>query len=267
MIPLSTKTFPASAEALQDLMNESLGRVFDFTRPPVTLEVSSFPALSAINISLDDARLRRDPPRPPSMPGKTVPALQVERLTIQGSPIFLEGAALELDLSAEAVRFNQGHDDNGEIVLSLEDAADGKIAIRIAPQDLEALIGAVAKAEAGKQGVTIDDVQLALRSTSSRSLSAEVRLRARKLFLSATIQITGQLDLDGQLNARLSGLRCKGDGAIASMACGFLAPHLQKLDGREFALMAVPLGNIRLRDVRLAVSDKLSVDAEFGSAS
>jgi hypothetical protein len=94
----------------------------------------------------------------------------------------------------------------------------------------------------------------------------EVRLRARKLFLSASIRITGQLDLDGELNAKISGLKCEGDGAIAAVACGVLDPHLRKLDGREFPLMSLPLGEIRLRDVRLAVGDKLSVTAEFGSA-
>jgi hypothetical protein len=105
-----------------------------------------------------------------------------------------------------------------------------------------------------------------LRSKSSRSLAAEVRLRAKKLFLSASIRITGQLDLDEELNARISGLNCAGDGAIATMACGVLKPHLEKIDGREFPLMSLPLGKIRLRDVQLAVGDKLSVTAQFGSA-
>jgi len=115
--------------------------------------------------------------------------------------------------------------------------------------------------------VNIDSVELTLRSRSSRSLTAEVRLRAKKLFMSASLRITGQLDLDDQLNARISGLDCNGDGAIASVACGVLKPHLQKLEGREFSLMSLPLGEVRLRDVRIAVAEKLSVSAEFGSAA
>ena len=139
--------------------------------------------------------------------------------------------------------------------------------IAAAVADLETLIAEVAKAEAGRHSVSIDSVQLSLRSRGFRSLAAEVRLRAKKLFVSASLRITGQLDLDEQLNARISGLDCTGDGAIASVACGILKPHLQKLDGREFSLMSLPLGEVRLRDVRIAVGEKLSVNAEFGSAA
>jgi hypothetical protein len=153
------------------------------------------------------------------------------------------------------------------VLLLLHSAANGHIEISTLTSDLEALIAEVAKTEAAKHGVTIDGVQLLLRSQSSRSLAAEVRLRAKKLFLSASMKITGQLDLDEELNARVSGLDCTGDGAIASVACGVLKPHLQKIDGREFPLMSLPLGEVRLRDVRLAVGDKLSVTAEFGSAA
>jgi hypothetical protein len=51
------------------------------------------------------------------------------------------------------------------------------------------------------------------------------------------------------------------------MACGVLKSHLEKIDGREFPLMSLPLGKIRLRDVQLAVGDRLAVTAQFGSAS
>jgi hypothetical protein len=90
-------------------------------------------------------------------------------------------------------------------------------------------------------------------------------LRAKKLFLSASLRITAQLDLDEELNARISELDCTGDGAIAAVACGVLKPHLEKLNGREYPLMSLPLGQVRLRDVRVAVGEKLSVTAEFGS--
>jgi hypothetical protein len=49
------------------------------------------------------------------------------------------------------------------------------------------------------------------------------------------------------------------------MACGILKPYLQKFDGREFPLMSLPLGEIRLRDMQLSVGDQLCVTAEFGS--
>jgi hypothetical protein len=267
MFPLLAKTLPSSAEVLARLLNQNLRELFLVKSDPVTIRDASYPHLEELNVSLNGAQLRGQPPPIPSLSSKPTPALEIDSFTINGSSLSVGPASIDLSLSANAVSLHQANDSEGNLLLLLHNAADGRIEISASPTDLEALIAEVAKTEAGKHGVTIDGVQLTLRAKSSRSLAAEVRLRAKKLFLSASIRITGQLDLDEELNARLSGLDCTGDGAIASVACGVLKPHLQKIDGRVFPLMSLPLGEIRLRDVQLAVVDKLSVTAEFGSAT
>ena len=70
--------------------------------------------------------------------------------------------------------------------------------------------------------------------------------------------------IDEQLNARLSGLECAGEGTLGTLACGFIAPHLARFNGREFSLMALPLGEVKLRDVRIAAGRELRVTAQFG---
>jgi hypothetical protein len=265
MVPLRTAAFPSSATELARLLNESIRLVFITKSDPVTVRAVSYPHLDALLISLDGAQLRADPPPPPVIAGKTSSALEIDEFTLRGSPISVGQAAVNLSLSARRVQLGQGKDPNGQIVLALERAADGNIEISLGKSDLEALITEIAKSQAGKQGVTIDSVQLNFQQKNPRSVATEVRLRARKLFLSATIQITGQLDLDDQLNLKISGLHCEGAGGIATMACGVLRPYLQKFDGREFPLMALPLGEIRLRDVQLSIGDQISVRAEFGS--
>jgi len=267
MFPLHTATLPSTAEALERLLNQSLRHVFEVKTDPVTLRDAFYPHLAELNVSLDGAQLHGSPPPMPSISSEVTPALEIDLLNINASALSVGPAAIDLLLSAHTVQLGQGRDSKDEIVLSIKNAVEGRIEISASPSDLEALIAEVAKSEASKHGVKIDGVQLILRSKSSRSLAAEVRLRAKKLFLNASIRITGQLDLDEELNARISGLDCSGDGAIAAVACGVLKPHLQKIDGREFSLMSLPLGEIRLRDVRLAVGDKLSVTAEFGSAT
>ena len=267
MFPLKTTTFPSTGEALERLLNESLRSIFDVRGDPVTLRGASYPHLAELNVSFNGAQLRGQPPSMPSLSSKPTSALEIDSFNIDASALSIGPAAIDLSLSATGVNLHQARDSEENVVLVLHNATQGHVEISASPSDLEALIAEVAKSEAGKHGVTIDSVQLTLRSKSSRSLAAEVRLRAKKLFLSASIRITGQLDLDEELNARISGLDCTGDGAMASVACGVLKPHLQKIDGREFPLMSLPLGEIRLRDVQLAVGDKLSVTAEFGSAS
>lgn len=266
MFPLKTTTFPSSADELARLLNESLRDLFRVQADPVAIQAASYPHLEQLHVSLDGARVLGRPPSIPALPGETSPALEVDSLAINASPLAAGPAAIDLSLSARAVSIHQGVNSAGAVVLLLHSATDGAITIMASPSDIEAAIAEVARTEAGKHGVTIDSVQLTLRSNGSRSLAAEVSLRAKKLFLSASIQLTGQLDLDEELNARISGLDCTGDGALAGIACGMLKPHLQKMEGRVFPLMSLPLGEVHLRDVRIAVADKLSVTAAFGSA-
>ncbi len=266
MFPLNTPNFPANAADLARALNDSLRSLFTLAHEPVAIRDLSYPHLAALELSLDGAELRGRPPAPPSLATPPVPALAVDSFSAGGRGISVGPAAIEFSLTATGVELHQAKDSAGQIVLVLHTAAAGRVEASASKADLEALIAEVAKAEAGKQGVTVDSVQLSLRSQSPRSLAAEVRLRAKKLFLSASLRITGQLDLDEELNARLSGLDCVGDGAIAAVACGVLKPHLQKLNGRVFSLMSLPLGEARLRDVRVTVGEKLSVTADFGSA-
>jgi hypothetical protein len=227
----------------------------------------SYPHLDSLTVSLDGARLPERPPPMPSITGEPRPALTIDALSLNASPLLVGPAPVEFTFSAKGVQLHQANDRDGNVLLLVHDASSGHIAISLAISDLEALIAEVAKTEAGTHGVNIDSVELSLRSRSPRSLAAEVRLRAKKLFITASLRVTGQLDLDEHLNARISGLDCTGEGAIASVACGVLKPHLQKLDGREFPLMSLPLGEVRLRDLHIAVDENLSVTAEFGSVT
>ena len=267
MLSLHTADLPSSAADLQRVLNDALGRIFISEFNPVTVCDHSYPRLHGLDVLLDGAQLHPEPPRPPIITGEISPALEIDQLTVNASPLSVGPVALSLSLSATQVQLGRSKDSKEQIVLSLERAAEGNINISMRQSDLEALVTKLARSQASKQGITIDDVQLRLRQESAHSLAVEVRLRARKLFLAASLRVTGQLDLDDQLNLKISGLTCTGDGGIAGMACGILKPYLEKFDGREFPLMPLPLKGISLRDVRLTVDDNLTVTAEFGSVS
>ncbi|HEX8281632.1 MAG TPA: hypothetical protein VF551_09650, partial [Chthoniobacterales bacterium] len=237
MFPLYTKTFPANAVDLAALLNASVKRVFAAAANPVTVRDKAYPQVAEIRITLDNAELRSDPPRPPSVPGAGAPALQLDELHILGKEMAIGPALADLRLGARDVSLKQAPDLNGEIVLILQRAADGEVEISAATDTIENAIAALAKREAGKHGVTIDTVELAVRSRGARSVDAEVRLGARKLFFSTTVRIAAALAIDDNLNARVSDLACHGEGAIGALACNFLQPHLTKLDGRSFSLL------------------------------
>jgi hypothetical protein len=245
-------------------LNASVKRVFDNAANPVTIRDEAFPRVGEIRITLDHAELRPNPPRPPVVKGASSSALQADELHLNAAEVQIGPAIANVRLGARDVRFDQAKDAKGEVVLVLKSAADGEVEVNADQRVIEQAIAAVAKQEAGKHGVAIDDVKLSLQPRGERSMDAEVQLRAKKLFFTTTVRIAAKLDLDEQLNATLSGLDCNGEGAIGAMACGFLQPHLQRLNGQSFSLMALPLGEIKLRDVRLAAGKTISVTAEFG---
>ena len=265
MFPLFTKQFPKNAIDLASLLNDSVKRLFANAANPVTIRDKAYPQIDEVRITLDGAELQPDPPRPPAVKGASSPALHLKELHINGSDLVIGPAIADLRLGARDVRLEQAKDGKGEIVLIVRSAAEGEVAVSAAQAVIEDAIAAVAKSEAGKHGVAIDQVRLTVEPRGERSVDANVQLRAKKLFFTTVIQIAAKLDLDDELNAKISGLTCNGEGAVGSLACGVLAPHLDKLNGQSVALMALPLGEIRLRDVRLSVTDRLTVTAQFGS--
>ena len=265
MFPLSCKAFPPDAEALRAALEESLRRVLTPATPMVTLEEKSYPQLAAIRISLDGANAgERPPPRPPRLVGMIEPALRVEHFEMSGRPILVQRAKVELSCTARDLQLGQSRDKEGNVLLILQDAAEGRLELAVGLAHLEALVLTSTKMEAEKQGVTVESVRIELRSRSERALDVVAQVRAKKLFFNATVQISGSVAIDEQLNARLFALECAGEGTLGALACGFIAPRLQRFNGREFSLMALPLGEIKLRDIRIAADRELRVTAEFG---
>ena len=265
MLPLLTKTFPASASELERLLNESLSCVLISRGAPVRIVERQFPVLEEMTITLDHAEVRRDAPSPRLPKSAGSPGLEVSRLQLGGNSVSLGPASIDLDLQASDVRLDQAKDERDEIVLVLQSARDGRVEVSTTAADVERAIGELARREAARHGVNIEDVRLELRQAGARAVEAEVSLRARKMFFATTVRLNGRLEIDEQLNARLSNLNCAGEGAIGSVACGFLRPHLDKLDGRTIPLMTLSLGAVRLRDVQVSVGNRLTVQAEFGA--
>lgn len=266
VFPLFSKTPPGSANELRDQLNASLGRALRLRSDAVRLDAPDFPRIESLNISLDAAALSSDPAQPnftATSRGREIP---VERLSITGRDMNVRGATADLNLTATKLRLLEATNSDGEIVLLFDGAETGRIQASAAKAAIEALIETFAKQQAGAHGVTIERVTLDLQQRNERSIAAEVRLCARKLFVGASIRVTAQLDLDETLHARLSNLRCHGDGPLGSLACGVLSPHLERVNGAEFPLSALPLRDLRVRDVRIAVGDRVSITAEFAAA-
>ena len=266
MFPLRTRSLPQSAGALQAALEEGLRSLVQPATPQaVTVEDRNYPELAAIRISLDNAVAVDAPPPLPRLNGTREPALRVEHFEITGRPVRVQRAAIELSCVARDVWIAESRDRTGNLLLLLEQAAEGRIEISLQVADLEALVRSGATAAAAKHGIILEDLRLQVRAETARALALEARVRARKLFLNTELQLRGRLEIDEEMNAELSGLECVGQGTLGTLACGFLGPYLERFNNCKYSLVALPLGELKLRDIQIAVEPKVRVSAEFGS--
>lgn len=148
-------------------------------------------------------------------------------------------------------------------LLTVARPSEGELEIAANVSDLNHAVTQLAQREAGKQGVAVEEVRLSFRELNRRSLDLEANVRAKKMFFTTTVRITGRLSIDPEFTATISNLNCAGEGAIGSMASGFLQPQLAKLNGRNFPFATLNLSGQTLRDIRVGAGDRLTVTAEL----
>lgn len=267
MIPLDRKKFPDSKTDLAEALNSAFHRFVKKDGDIVTVNARVFPYLDEIAINLDNARIGSPPPPPPKSDGETKQACEVAELNVSARNIDIEGAPVNLKLEARDVVFHEGRVGDDNVVMLVQSLRSGHVHVSAAQLDLEKAIGEVAQREARKQGINIEQTRVQFRARGPRSLSADISFTARKLLFRAKIDISGQVQIDDEFRANLSNLKCRSDGTLGNLACGILEPHLRKLEGRTFSLMQLPLGDIQLHDVRIAVADTVEITADFGGAA
>lgn len=195
---------------------------------------------------------------------KASAALSTRELSVFGKPLSLFGAGINLTLEADEVELLQAARAPSQIILFPGRVRSGRLIIETQRTDLEQLVKRVIVRQAGKQGVTVENVVLSLESTNPRALGAVIAVTVRKLFITTTLRISGEVTIDETFAARLRNLHCDGEGNFGALGCAMLAPHLIKLEGRSFPLSALARGTNTLRDLRIDIAgEQIALRAEF----
>jgi hypothetical protein len=266
MIPLAGTKLPASREELARAIEQALRRYVTKTGSMVQVRARVFPYLDELLINLDGARFETAPTAPPPLTGEKKPAFEAALVRLSAQNISVRGIPANLQIDARDVVLQKIDDANGQATLLLEKVRGGHLTISAQQFDLEQALARFIDEAAQAHGIQIEQVRLAIRERGPRSLAAEVRVQARKLFLRAKIDIYGRLDIDDVFVARLSQLQCRSTGAVGTRACAILQPRLDDFDGKTFSLKSLPLGNTQLHDLRLAVTDTVEISVDFASA-
>jgi hypothetical protein len=266
MIPLFRKDFPSLKGDLAQALDEALHRLVQKSGRIVDLRSRVFPLVDEIRINLDGAKF--DSPTPPlaKVEGETKLVFEAALMTVRGRNISVGGVPLDLRTEMRDVVFAKGTDAKGDAVLLIQKARDGQLVLSAAQLALEEAIAGIGAARARLYGIDLEQVRLAMRARSRRSLAADIQIWAKKFFARAKIDIYAQLDISNEFVVKISQLKCKGDGKLGSFACSTLQPFFTRATEKSFPLKSFPLfGDLQLRDIHVAVADTVELTVDFGS--
>jgi hypothetical protein len=265
MIPLFRKLFPSHKADLIQALDETLHRFVEKPGPIVDLRSRVFPYIDSIAINLDGAIIDLSAPRLVSAEGETGRAFEVHAINLSGRRVSVGGVPLDLRLEMRDSAFDWGYDANAQAVLILRGAREGHVAISAVQLVLEQAIVRIAGAKARLYGIELEQVRLFMRARGRRSIAADIQVQAKKFFARAKIDIYVQLDITNDFVVKISQIRCKGDGKLGSFACSALQPLFDRMLEKSFSLKSIPLGDIELRDIHVAVADTVDIALDFGS--
>jgi len=265
MIPLGRKDVPSPRDDLAQALDDALHRFVQKSGRIVDLRSRVFPLVDEIRINLDRSKFDSPTPPPAKAEGGTALAFEAAVVTVSGRNISVCGVPLDLRMEMRDVVFHKGADASGDAVLVIHRAHEGQLVVSAGQLDLEEAIARLGGEKARLWGVDLEQVRLAMRARSRRSLAADIKVQAKKFFARANINIYAQLDISNEFVVKVSEFKCKGDGKLGLFACAALAPLSEKLKSNTFPLKSLPLGGLQIVDVHIAVADTVELTIDFGS--
>ena len=264
MFPLDTDQIPTTAAEWRDVLAATLTR---WVAGPVRLAVEGDPpTLANVDVDLSGGRLGDGPPPDGTAVGPSTPGPTVARLHAVARPLIVRRVPVSFDVTAAQARFALGRNGAGRVVVLLTDATDGRAWVHLAVADLESALLQAGRAAAAPHGVDIQSIQANLTARGPRDLDVILDVTAKK-FMTFTVRVTGHLSVDDSMTATATNLHVAGTGMAASFAAGIVRAQLQKLEGQRLPLTSFNLGDVRLRDVSVDVTDGLRLTATFGGAA
>lgn len=263
MLPLSADHPPANAAELAEALTRGLQEQ-GVTARQIEGRGASLAEIEMLRLDLTDAHLTRDL-RPAPAAGSHGAAAQIAQLEIIGAPLYFESTPLELRLTAERCEARL-ETAAGRGTFAIARAGAGALSMQIAHAALEALLHSIAREAAAKQGVEVRQTKIRFTQEGPRAVSFRAEVVAKVFIMTPKLALTGRFEIDDGLKARLSNLALDGDAIILSLASGFARPHLERLEGRTFPLLAFSPAGLKVQELEFTASDPLQIRARFGAA-
>ena len=250
---ISVDPLPVDTASLR-LALEGVVRQLGLTESALSME-GEFPSVAALRIDLTGAKFHRGL-RLATSADAAQPAFFVRELQVAAAPAYVEAVPVSLSVRATDAVFALAGS-----TLSFSRCGSGHLELSVTRADLESALADVAREAAEKKGGELKSMKVDLEAEGPRALKVRAVAVAKAMFFTATLTITGRVEISDALEVRVVDLACTGDGMIANMAAGALRPRLTELEGRTISLRAfVP----SLHNITLDAADGLRIRAEFG---
>ena len=266
MFLLPRNEIPESPEALAQAIEEGLRTFVSRPNKMVVVRGGEASALDSIALDLTGATINHHHRPPPLDSSEAIPAMVVRHIYISGEPISILKGGFSFQFEASNVELYQKVQPERKLLLIMHRAQDGNIRFGISRVEAERMIMEGASKLAEKQGVVVDNAQLELTPRGPRALDGKLTVSAHKLIFHPVLSLAGTFAVSEDLVATVSNLKCQGEGPIAALACAAITPSFSKIERRAFPLSALPLGEMKLRDLAIdAANEQVVVRARFGS--
>lgn len=264
MLPLAADQLPSTANELAHALEQGL-LAHGLTPRLVQVEGSTFPKLDRLHLDLTDAHFARHL-RPPPLTADSGDPVEINHFQLLGDPFYFEKTPATLRMEGQQVQARLAGE-GADRRLVLDSAESGTLSLEITIEALEALVHGLAVEAAARQGIEVKQTRLSFTQEGPHTISFSAEVTAKVFVMSAAISLRGRLSIDEELTARFSGLSLGGDSMVTKVAGGYIRPHLDRLEGRAFPLLAYTAGRLKLHDIELVAGSTIAIRARFGSAT
>jgi len=268
VFPLVTDSLPTTQQQLTDALTAGWRKNLKFKDDDAQIVTAAgrAPSLSSLKFDLAGGRMDLTKDNKKTKPsGKVEGQFEVGQFDLEGAPLLCDRAKMTLSLTASHARLDYDHDEGGRPVLMLADAKRARLDFQITPADLERVVLVSTRAAAGKYGVKVDSVSIKLDAITSRSLTLDMHLATHVGFIPAGMRFQAHVDIDNNMNARLTHLQCDGDEALGPLIVNIIRPGLQNYENRSKPVFSFPTGELQLKDVQIQPADHIRITTLLGT--
>lgn len=244
----------------------------EFDRVGLRIDAADGPDVATLDVDLTGVQVRAAKPGTKG-PSRTVTAVETEQgrlrqVHLRAMPLQVEAVPVTVDLEAQNLPVLWARDTEQNLWAcgdEHQDLADvrGEARVSAPVAALSDQMRELASSELAGGGFTVSAFDLVLTSTGSRDLDVVAHVKVRKGILSASVDVTGRVEVDEQMVLIVSQVQLASRNPLLAIPLAMLRNRIAAVTGRRVDLNAALPPGVRLVDLRLHADQDVSIWARL----